>query len=143
MVVSFGKRVEGRLIEMTGITLGESVPGKVYELHIKTSGVPDAEKAVMTLAERLYDEHKAHTIWAEVDGDTIRLQVIGSPFVWAALIPFIPAIMGLLGISIVLISVYSVLASIPGWAWGLLVAGVILMFAGPTIGKAFVPKPKE
>ena len=140
MVVSFGKRVSGRLIEMPTVVLGDSVPGKVYEIHIKTNGVPDAEKAVMTLAEKLYDEHKAHTIWAEVDGDTIKLQVIGSPFVWAVLIPFIPAIMGLIGVSVVLISVYSVLAAIPSWAWGLLVAGVILLFAGPTIGKAFVPK---
>lgn len=140
MVVSFGKHVEGRLIEIPTVVLGDSVPGKVYEIHIKTNGVPDAEKTVMLLAEKLYDEHKAHTIWAEVDGDTIRFQVIGSPFVWAVLIPFIPAIMGLLGISVVLISVYSVLAAIPSWAWGLLVAGVILIVAGPTIGKAFVPE---
>ena len=135
MVVSFGKHMEGKLLEMTGIALGDSVPGKVYEIHIQTNGVPDAEKAVMILAEKLYDEHKAHTIWAEVDGDTIRLQVIGSPFAWAVLIPFIPAIMGLLGISIVLISVYSVLAAIPSWAYALLAVGVGLILVGPWVGK--------
>ena len=28
-------------------------------------------------------------------------------------------------------------------AWGLLVAGVILIIAGPTIGKAFVPERRR
>lgn len=134
-MVSFGKSVEGRLIEMSSVTLTDSVPGKIYEIHIETNGVPDAKNVVMTLAEKLHDEHKANTIWAEVEGDTIKIQVIGSPFAWAALIPFIPAILGLLGITVVLISVYSVLAAIPGWAWGLLVVGIGLILVGPTAGR--------
>lgn len=138
MVESFGKHVVGRLVEIPTVTLGESVPEKIYELHIKTDGVSNAEEVVTLLAEKLYNEFKAKAIWAEVDGAEIKLQIIGSPFVWALLIPFIPAILALLGITTILISVYSVFAAIPGWAWGLLVVGVVLIFAGPTIGKAFV-----
>jgi len=138
MVVNFGKRIRGRLVEMPAITLGESVPGKVYEIHIKTTGVSDAESVVISLAEKLYDNYKANVVWAEVDNDTIKLQIIGSPFVWALLLPAIPIILSLLGVTMILIAVYTVFAAIPGWAWGLLATGVILVFVGPAIGRRYV-----
>ena len=125
---------------MPKIVLGESVPEKVYELHIETAGIPNPREAVMLLAEKLYDKFKAKVVWAEVvNYAKIKIQVIGSPFAWALLIPFIPSILNLLAISVILISVYSVIAAIPGWAWALLAVGVVVLLVGPTVGKAFAP----
>jgi len=132
--------VKGKIVKMPAIVLTSSVPEKVYEIHILTTGVPSAEDAVRLLAEKLYEEHKAQVVWAEVDNEMIKIQVIGSPFFWTALIPFIPAILGVLGISVALVAVYAVIAAIPNWAWALLAIGVALIFVGPVVGKMFVPK---
>jgi len=140
LIEAFGRRVKGKIVKIPAIVLTSSVPEKVYEIHIETYGVPSAEDTVRLLAEKLYEEYKVNVVWAEVDEETIKLQVIGMPFAWAAVIPFIPAILGILGISVALVAVYAVIAAIPNWAWALLAVGVGLIFIGPTVGKILVPK---
>jgi len=46
------------------------------------------------------------------------------------------AILALLGIVMVLVSVYGVISAIPGWAWALLAVGGVIILLGPTIAKA-------
>jgi hypothetical protein len=41
----------------------------------------------------------------------------------------------MLGVIMVLLSVYSVLAAIPGWAWGLLAVGVVMILFGPKVAE--------
>jgi len=139
MIETFGRHVKGKVVKIPTIVLTTSVPEKVYEIHIETYGVPSAEDAVGLLVEKLYEEFKAKVVWAEVDNEMIKIQLIGSPFAWAALIPFIPVILGVLGISVVLVAVYAVFAAIPKWAYALIAVGVALIFVGPIVGRMFVP----
>ena len=122
-----------RLEEMSQQYMTESVRGRVYHLHIKTQGITDERAAALTLATQLDVKFKAKVTWIRVADGTIDLQLIGSPFAWAALIAALPAILGLLGIVMILVSLYTVLASIPSWAWATLATGVALLLLGPTI----------
>lgn len=133
-----GKRGTPLPIEM----LTDSVPGKFYHMSIETGGITNEEAAASTLVNKLYEEFKAEVIWIKVDGKNVELQLSGSPFVWAALIPFIPTILNIIGITVVLVAVYSIMSAIPGWAWGLLIIGGSIIFIGPSIAKELIGEKK-
>jgi hypothetical protein len=86
---------------------------------------------------------RAKVVWIRISEDVIDVQLEGSPFAWAALIAFIPTILAILGVSVILVSVYSVVSAIPSWAWALLIVGVGLIFIGPTISKSLKAGYKE
>jgi len=135
-MLEVGKLAGTRIVEMSRGVLTDSVPGKVYHLTIETKGIANEKEVAKTLVTELYNKFKAQVIWIRIVDGVIDLQLIGSPFAWVALIAFLPTILAMLGIVVVLISLYSVLAAIPGWAWGLLAVGVGLMLFGPKIGEA-------
>ncbi len=122
-----------RLEELPILFTSESVRERVYHLHIETRGITDERAAALALTTELYDKFRAKVTWIRINNGNVELQLVGSPFVWAALIAAIPIILGLLGIVMILVSVYTVLASIPSWAWATLVTGVALLLLGPTI----------
>lgn len=135
-VYSVGQRVPGSLTPLSPITLstGETERGRFYELHIDTDGIPDPRRAVEALVEGLRNRG-VETVWASADARQIRLQVAGSPFAWAVLLPFIPTILSVVGIVVTLIAAYLIVTGIPAWAWGVLAIGVLLMFVVPTLIK--------
>jgi len=135
-MLEVGKLVGTRLVEAPREVLTESVPGKAYHITIETKGVIDEQQVVDTLTTELYTRFKAKVIWMRIADDIIDIQLIGSPFVWGALLAFLPTILAMLGIVVVLISLYSVLAAIPGWAWGLLVVGVGMILLGPKLAES-------
>jgi hypothetical protein len=134
-MLEVGKLAGTRIVEMSKGVLTDSVPGKVYHLTIETKGIANEEEVVKTLVTELYNKFKAQVIWIRIDSGVIDLQLIGSPFAWLALLAFLPTILAMLGIVVVLISLYSVLAAIPGWAWGLLAVGVGLILFGPKLAE--------
>jgi len=136
IVLELGKKVGEKGKPLPIAMLTDSVPGKFYHISIETAGISDEKVAVDTVVNELREEFKAKVVWIKVDGKNIELQLCGSPFVWAVLIPFIPTILGVIGISVVLVAVYSIMAAIPGWALGLLVIGAFLTFFGPGIARA-------
>ena len=129
-----------RLEEMPQQYMTESIRGRIYDLHIETSGIKDERGAALMLALELERRFKAKVIWIRVENGVIETQIIGSPFAWAPLIAALPAILGLLGIIMILVSIFTVLASIPPWAWATLATGVALLLLGPTIGKMVTSK---
>jgi hypothetical protein len=135
-MLELGKLAGTRIVEMSKDVLTDSVPGKVYHLTIETKGIANEKEVAKTLVTKLYDNFKAQVIWIRIENGVIDLQLIGSPFAWLALLAFLPTILAMLGIVVVLVSLYSVLAAIPGWAWGLLVVGVGLILFGPKISEA-------
>lgn len=136
-MLEVGKLVGTKLMQMSKEVLTDSVPGKVYHLTIETKGISpnNEEEVAKVLVEELYDRFKAKVIWMRIENGTIEVQLIGSPFVWLALIGFLPAILTILGVIFILVSVYNVIASIPTWAWALLAVGVAIIFIGPKIVK--------
>jgi len=129
-----------RLEEIPQQYMTESVRERVYHLHIETQGVTDEKAAALALTTQLYNKFKAKVTWIRVADGTIDLQLIGSPFAWVALIAALPAILALLGIVMILVSIYTVLAAIPSWAWATLATGVALLLLGPTIAKTISKK---
>lgn len=116
--------------------LKETTPGVTYEVQIKTNGIPNPELTVKTLTSELtkkFPNIKIH--YASASQDTIILHLEGSPIPWSAILAAIPAILTLIGITVILIAVYYLFSGVPGWVWGLLVLGVTLLFIIPTITK--------
>lgn len=131
-----GKLVGTRLMEMPREVLTDSVPGKAYHLTIKTKGIANEEEVAEALVNKLYENFKAEVVWVKIENGVIDLQLIGSPFAWAALIAYIPLLLTLFGILLIGVAIYSVLAAIPSWAWGVLAIGVLLIFIAPTAATA-------
>lgn len=122
-----------RLVHIPQQYMTESVRERVYHLHIETSGITDENAAALLLTTELYNRFKAKVTWVHIENGVMEVQLIGSPFAWAALIAALPVILGLLGIVLILVSIYAVLSSIPSWAWATLATGVMLLLLGPTI----------
>jgi hypothetical protein len=136
-VIELGTMRGNILLEMPAVTLTESVPGKIYHLKILTNGVSNPQELFDVMSDGLAEVFRAKLYYLRVSDDgTIDMQIEGSPFAWAALLPWIPSILTLLGIAFIGIAVYSVLASIPSWAWALLAGGIFMIVIGPTVGKS-------
>ncbi|MEM1551580.1 MAG: hypothetical protein QXH03_02785 [Candidatus Bathyarchaeia archaeon] len=116
--------------------LKETTPGVTYEVEIKTKGIPNPKHAIETLTtelQRNLPNIKIH--YALATEDTITLHIEGSPISWSVILALIPTILSLIGITVILIAVYYLFAGVPGWVWGLLITGVVLLFVIPTIAK--------
>jgi hypothetical protein len=133
--VFYGTPVSGRLVPLSEpeLSVKMALPGELYQVEIQTGGVPDPQAALETLISELYNRFAAKTVYAYADSERILLQLQGSPFAWAALIPFLPLILGGIGIVVTFIAVFSIFAEVPSWAWGLLAVGLITLLLFPTI----------
>jgi len=133
-----GKLRLGKLVYLPKAVLTESVPGRLYEIHIRAERpVPEAR-----VVERLWTElprrvRRLEVTACEADKQEIILQIKGSPFPWAAVLAALPAILAVLGIVILFIAVFVVMAHVPGWAYALVAAGLLALFVLPR----YVPKP--
>lgn len=136
-MIQFGRRVEGKLVAIPKDMLTESVPDAVYEVHVKTEGIPNPEECAKHLVKELPAKVKGlKIIWIGFEGDTIKMQIVGSPFAWSLLLFLLPTILAIIGIVMVLVSVYSVITAIPTWAWALLLIGIgLIVFAKPITEK--------
>jgi len=116
--------------------LTDSVIGQKYELKIRTNGVPDPAATINLLATELPKQFfDLKVLWINVEGDTITIQISGSPFAWPALLLFLPTILAGVGVIIVLIGVYLMFSAVPGWVFALVIIGGVLIFVGPKIGE--------
>ena len=134
--MEFGTKIKGGIQYIPRDMLSESVPGSIYQLKIQTRGVSDPARAINLLKTELPKKFPGlKVLWANVEGEMIYLQISGSPFLWQALLLFLPTLLGLIGIVIVLVAVYLVFAAVPGWVIGILLAGIGLIIFGPSIGE--------
>ena len=117
-----------------------SVPGQVYELQMKTTGVVDPKATAFLLANELAEKFNATLLYFEVDKDVITIQMVGSPFAWSALLLFLPQILVGLGILITMITVYLVGSTIPSWIYGVLFVGTVLVALGPRMAAGVTPR---
>lgn len=125
----YGKKIAGRIVYMPRSILTESVPGAVYQLEMKTKGVPDPKKVISALITELPKRFKdLKVLWIEVRDPYIRMQIRGSPFSWAALLAALPLILLAVGVVLLLVSVYLVFAAVPSWVYGLLVVGALISY---------------
>jgi len=141
-VAYFGCPVELRLpvrkVAVSPERLKVGRKGKIYEVEITVSPTLTAEKAreaLQTLICGLAEQFHIKTIAATATENVIRLQIMGSPFSWAALLAWLPTILALIGLVMVGVSVWQVIATVPSWVWALLVIGGATFLIGPIIGE--------
>lgn len=131
------------VVEIPKEMLTTSVPGKFYHIRIETGGVSDEEHVANTLINGFLTEFKAKVVYVQIENGVVNLQLEGSPFAWAAVIVWLPSVFTLLGIALLGISIYTVFASIPSWAWGTLAVGVILLLLAPSAIRFVKPWTEE
>lgn len=134
-MLKLGKRSKIGL-EIPSIMLTESVPGKMYALHIKVSGqATDEIELAKSLITGLYSKFKAKITYMAILSDHIEIQLEGSPFAWTAVAVYLPSILTVFGLVMIGIAIFTVFASIPSWAWGLLLVGTVIIVATPSVAK--------
>lgn len=127
-MIEAGKKVEASTRFLIKSTLTESVPGCTYEIRIATRGIPDEEKAAVILVDTLRSKFNAKTNWIRIEGNTIRMQIEGSPFAWALLLAFLPDILLGVGVVVLLISVFLLITTSPYVAASIVLGlGLILL----------------
>lgn len=135
-MIELGRRVEGkaRLIPPSLLMKMESVPDSVYQIEIQTKGVRDEKAVVDTLVKGLREKFGVKVIWISVNKpkDMIKLQIVGSPFAWSALLLFLPTILLAIGVIVVLIAVFLIIVERPVLA-ALAVVGLALIGVGAAL----------
>jgi hypothetical protein len=112
----------------------DSVPGKLYELHVNYNGSTANElELAKQLSSGLSDKFGATLKYMEISNGQITVQLEGSPFAWSAVAAWLPSVLGLFGLVLIAIALFTVLFSIPSWAWGLLAVGGILIVVPPIL----------
>lgn len=114
-----GKFYKGIFLEQQPdmyLALGaESTPHKIYELRIQTEYAipPEQEEEIVTQLFHITNPGM-RTLGIDVSGNSVTMQVTGSPFFWAPLIAIIPSIIGPL-VALVLGVIF--LIRVPDWAF--------------------------
>jgi len=118
--------------------------GFLYEIVVETDCDITPEKALQ-LSNRLIDELEAHTAHVEsiqFDARKVTIQLKGSPFIWTDILGLIGALFPFLAIGIVLIAVYFLLTTVPGWVWGLLFLAATAFIVAPIFLPTFTKGTK-
>jgi hypothetical protein len=143
LLYSYGKIPKYRkYVKVDLETMAEAEKGKEYLVIVKTSPIP-VEKAG-ELAEKLKtglrEEFNAKVLYMSIKDDEIAMYIMGSPFAWAALIAWLPAILGLFGIAMIGIGIWNAIASIPSWVYATLISGIFILYMSPYIVKLVTKK---
>ncbi len=138
-IFTLGKKPEGELKYIPREILTESVPGAIYEIHIRTQsllgrGGPDKETIATILIKELptrFNGLKIH--WIQINDEMIKVAITGSPFAWSALFLALPQILSVIGVTILMIGVYLLWAHVPGYVIGLIIVGALILYIAPKI----------
>ncbi|MEM2163709.1 MAG: hypothetical protein QW521_02230 [Desulfurococcaceae archaeon] len=130
-----GRPVQAKRIHIPIHRLKVASKGGIYDIVIDVEEI-DAEKgreALEKLMDSLWREHGIRTIYARAEPRVIMLEVMGSPFLWPIILLLIPQILSLIGITVLGITVYQVISSIPSWLIALMTIGVGLIIISPIV----------
>jgi len=134
--MEYGTKTISKTQYIPNAILTESVPGSKYELQIRTNGIANPVATINLLKTELPKKFfDLKVIWINIEGNTITMQISGSPFLWASLLLFLPTLLAVIGIIVVFVSVYLMFAAVPSWVWALLVIGGALVLVGSKIGE--------
>lgn len=136
---SLGTRTIGKAVFIPVDVLTESVVGKVYGIKIQTKGVSNLQALTKILNKDLMEKFNAKLLYVEIDNSNIlTIELEGSPFLWAALLAFLPQILAGLGIIIGLVLVYTIATSVPIWVYGLGALALLLVIFSTPISAPFM-----
>lgn len=111
--------------------------GSRYLLELSVLGVTEtnAQAALDSIIREFNAQFGIKTMIAEVSENKINLAIIGSPFAWTVLLAALPTILGLLGISLLGVSVWQIVTGIPNYVWGVLAMGLFTLYIGYKVFK--------
>jgi hypothetical protein len=146
MAYTLGTKVVGKgYVKIPDQMLDVTIPNWVYEIQILTDKSVTDPPALANLiktefAKRLPD---VKIYWISVDGDEVRIQLSASPIAWATILALLPLIFALVGLTLILISVWGIITAIPSWAWAALIVGIVLLWIIPAIQPYLKPPKKK
>ncbi|MEM4976243.1 MAG: hypothetical protein QXT64_02845 [Desulfurococcaceae archaeon] len=114
----------------------EMVPGMKYEVEVVYRGKAEAERIRRVVREAVEERFPVEVEEVKVKDGVIRMVIVPKAnVVWAEFLPFLPTILGLLGLAMVLAVVLYAVSVIPSWGWVLLFLGLILLLLGGRMGE--------
>ena len=127
------------------LTQATFTPGQYYQVDI------DVEEPIINPAEvanfilnKIAEEHpEIQVTWIQASSSGVQVQFTTTPMKTlsaSTLIAWLPGILALLGLTVLLITVFDLMSRIPSYIWGLLIIGGILVLWGPQIGKMLQPR---
>jgi hypothetical protein len=141
--LEYGKRIEAKTIPIPKEMLTETVPGATYQIEITTNGIPDPAQAIETITTEFQKKFPTVKIkWIGIKDNTIQIQIEGSPVAWSTIIAYLPLILSLIGVAALIIAIYLLVSAAPGYVWGLLFVGLVLLFVVPNILPIIKPKKR-
>lgn len=141
--MEWGKRVTGTYYVIPFERLVETIPGWTYEIHIVTDKPAPPNTIDIFRTEFANRLPEVKLLWIHVEGNRIKLQLQGSPIPWTTILALISWILPLLGLTLILISVWAVISAVPSWAWATLAVGVALILLAPSITTMLKPPKKK
>jgi len=115
-----------------------SIQGAYYELNIATQNAISADQAVMlpVLIRDQLEAQGAHVVYVAVGTNDVTIQFRGSPFYWASIFGSLDMIFVALGLVLIMVLLYLLITSVPGWVWGVVVVGSIGLIFLPSLLKS-------
>jgi len=128
---TLGTRLNSQFEEIPKDMLTDSVPGQIYEIRMATSKISNPEAVARIIMEKLPAKfHELKVRYLEIGDSSIVTQIEGSPFAWAALLPFLPEILQLVGITVFAVYIMLAVAFAPAWVGVVGLLGVGVAVAG-------------
>lgn len=87
-----------------------------------------------TLKSELEANFSTKVRYGNVEGNVVILQITGSPFIWAALLAFLPQILTILGVVVGFITIYLFATSVPTWIYAIGAIAIVMVFVAPKLG---------
>lgn len=136
ILVQVGKPFENK-VRLPTDKPPEPIPGAIYSIEVETDEI--CEKKAATLKDQIMWHFNSRGLQIKsltIETNRVEIQFKGSPFTWAEILGLLPSIFTLVGITIILISLYYVVVSVPMYIWGSLVLGFLIIYFAPYIAEA-------
>lgn len=146
--MQLGTRAFGVVKGLPEETLFE--PKNIYEIDIQADGITDPQAVADYLLREVEKQYpQIQVTWIQVGQRRINFQfkilsaeTLGyqpASLSVAAILPWLSSIFGLIGITIILISILLIYQAVPWYVWGGLIIGGIFVLFGPQIAQALTP----
>ena len=138
MLYSHGKMPPYRkYVKVDFEAMREAKKGEEFLIIVEATPIP-AERAcelAQAIKANLKEKFNIELHYIAIKENEIIMYISGSPFTWAALIAWLPILLGLFGIIMIGIGVWQAFASVPSWVYATIIAGILILYVSPHVAR--------